>query len=71
MFKKCDKFNYYHKEEDKWEGLLFLEKIKKFFDRFIVNQSVRTLYYLLILILLVLIYGFHDMSAGPFIYAEF
>ncbi|MBS4175319.1 teichoic acid D-Ala incorporation-associated protein DltX [Bacillus sp. FJAT-49736] len=33
--------------------------------------SLRTLYYLLILILLVLIYGFHDMSAGPFIYSEF
>ncbi|MBB2479038.1 MULTISPECIES: teichoic acid D-Ala incorporation-associated protein DltX [Heyndrickxia] len=33
--------------------------------------SLRTFYYLLILILLVLIYGFHDMSAGPFIYSEF
>ncbi|MEB6548464.1 teichoic acid D-Ala incorporation-associated protein DltX [Heyndrickxia sporothermodurans] len=48
-----------------------MEKIKNLFERFIVNQSVRTLYYLFILIVLVLLYGFHDMSAGPFIYAEF
>ncbi|MGE8202989.1 teichoic acid D-Ala incorporation-associated protein DltX [Heyndrickxia sp. NPDC080065] len=46
-------------------------KIKKIFENYVVKQSIRTLYYLLILILLVLIYGFHDMSAGPFIYAEF
>ncbi|GEK33750.1 teichoic acid D-Ala incorporation-associated protein DltX [Kurthia sibirica] len=31
----------------------------------------RTLFYFSILVLLVLIYGFHDMNAGPFIYAEF
>jgi len=30
-----------------------------------------TLFYFVILVLLVLIYGFHDMSAGPFIYTEF
>ncbi|GIN84913.1 hypothetical protein J6TS2_12990 [Heyndrickxia sporothermodurans] len=48
-----------------------MKAIKRFFENTIVNSSVRTLYYLLILILLVLIYGFHDMSAGPFIYAEF
>ncbi|MBQ0140596.1 MAG: teichoic acid D-Ala incorporation-associated protein DltX [Kurthia sp.] len=30
-----------------------------------------TLFYFSILVLLVLIYGFHDMSAGPFIYTEF
>ncbi|KYD06652.1 MULTISPECIES: teichoic acid D-Ala incorporation-associated protein DltX [Heyndrickxia] len=48
-----------------------MEKIKNLFERFIDNLSVRTLYYLFILIVLVLLYGFHDMSAGPFIYAEF
>ncbi|MGE6258098.1 teichoic acid D-Ala incorporation-associated protein DltX [Heyndrickxia sporothermodurans] len=51
--------------------MLFLGVIKKFFNHFLVRQGARTLYYLCILILLVLIYGFHDMSAGPFIYAEF
>ncbi|MGG0657285.1 teichoic acid D-Ala incorporation-associated protein DltX [Rummeliibacillus pycnus] len=30
-----------------------------------------TLFYVVILVLLVLIYGFHDMNAGPFIYTEF
>lgn len=35
-------------------------------------QSVgKTVFYLAILILLVVLYGFQDMSAGPFIYTEF
>jgi hypothetical protein len=36
-----------------------------------VGFALRTIYYLAILITLALIYGFHDMSAGPFIYSEF
>ncbi|MCJ7841564.1 teichoic acid D-Ala incorporation-associated protein DltX [Lederbergia sp. NSJ-179] len=45
--------------------------VPKFFKNDVVRDSGKTLYYLAILILLVLIYGFHDMSAGPFIYREF
>ncbi|PWI21652.1 teichoic acid D-Ala incorporation-associated protein DltX [Kurthia zopfii] len=45
-----------------------MEKLKE-------NNSLRsigrTMFYFSILVLLVLIYGFHDMSAGPFIYTEF
>jgi hypothetical protein len=48
-----------------------MKKAKRMLENQAVRWSLRTLYYLLILILLVLIYGFHDMSAGPFIYSEF
>lgn len=48
-----------------------MKKPEKKTENGVVWWSLRTLYYLLILILLVLIYGFHDMSAGPFIYSEF
>ncbi|GIN84935.1 hypothetical protein J6TS2_13210 [Heyndrickxia sporothermodurans] len=44
---------------------------KKLYNQLFVKKSISTLYYLFILILLILIYGFHDMSAGPFIYSEF
>ncbi|MGE6258118.1 teichoic acid D-Ala incorporation-associated protein DltX [Heyndrickxia sporothermodurans] len=44
---------------------------KKLYNHLLEKKSISTLYYLLILILLILIYGFHDMSAGPFIYSEF
>ncbi len=30
-----------------------------------------TLFYFIILVLLFIIHGFHDMNAGPFIYTEF
>ncbi|HBT74292.1 MAG TPA: teichoic acid D-Ala incorporation-associated protein DltX [Lysinibacillus sp.] len=39
------------------------------------NEPLRfialTLFYLIVLVLLFLIHGFHDMNAGPFIYTEF
>ncbi|MGE8202982.1 teichoic acid D-Ala incorporation-associated protein DltX [Heyndrickxia sp. NPDC080065] len=53
------------------KGCFYLGTVKRVFDSVLVKAGARTLYYLFILILLVLIYGFHDMSAGPFIYAEF
>lgn len=37
-----------------------------------ISQAIgQTFFYFAIMVLLVLIYGFHDMSAGPFIYTEF
>ncbi|MBE6185112.1 teichoic acid D-Ala incorporation-associated protein DltX [Bacillus ginsengihumi] len=48
-----------------------MEQSKKGFQHPFFKYSIRTLYYLLILILLVLVYGFHDMRVGPFIYSEF
>lgn len=43
-------------------------KIKE--DPIVITIS-KTIFYFVILLLLVLLYGFHDMSAGPFIYTEF
>lgn len=37
----------------------------------LLKMTGRTMFYFVILLLLVLLYGFHDMSAGPFIYTEF
>lgn len=39
-------------------------------NKFLILTS-KTIFYFVILLLLVLLYGFHDMSAGPFIYTEF
>ncbi len=49
-------------------GCGVLQKLKE-------HEGIRfvayTLFYFVILVLLVLIYGFHDMNSGPFIYTEF
>lgn len=45
-----------------------MEKLK---ENIIFQTVGKTVFYLAILILLVILYGFHDMSAGPFIYTEF
>lgn len=45
-----------------------MEKLK---ENIILQTVGKTVFYLAILILLVILYGFHDMSAGPFIYTEF
>ncbi|ETT88329.1 teichoic acid D-Ala incorporation-associated protein DltX [Viridibacillus sp. FSL R5-0477] len=48
-----------------------MEKVRKLWNHTVTYVSMRTIYYLAILILLVLLYGFQDMNAGPFIYTEF
>lgn len=45
-----------------------MEKIK---NNVVLKSICKTIFYFSILVALVLIYGFHDMSAGPFIYTEF
>ncbi|MGF7012823.1 teichoic acid D-Ala incorporation-associated protein DltX [Ornithinibacillus bavariensis] len=48
-----------------------MKVVRTLIDNTFAKMTGQTLYYLVILILLVLIYGFHDMNAGPFIYNEF
>ncbi|AMA62986.1 MAG: teichoic acid D-Ala incorporation-associated protein DltX [Kurthia gibsonii] len=49
-----------------------VNKEKKEEEKMSVPRAIgQTFFYFAIMVLLVLIYGFHDMSAGPFIYTEF